>query len=667
MGLGKARDFRATLIKGNVKRFKLAANGKAKTVIAARHPSLAGVALPPPVSAREMYGKRPSKWAHKVSPDGNRLAWHEIVGRRPTLHYRNLPNGKPVRLSHPMPVTRFQWARDSRKILFTWNLGSRRSNHLFSLDTNNPKKQPRDLTPFEGVQVRGLHILRQDPKHVMLKMNRRRATVHDLYKLNLDSGEHILVEKNRGDILNWVSDQSGVPIIRLRQTKTGVNLETNVVGDSSFAKFAKWVRGEKWNRLIEYDRDDRVGPFPPIKGASHIFMLSGLDRDKRSFQRLDLVSGKIIDVYAHPRVDVDRVWFDYEKYAPKWAVSWDGHQKRHAFDPKLDAIGAAFAGDGPVNLRRLSNSRDGKYMTLGVSSDRLSPQIYLFNTVSGKKQLLTESPQAWLKNRLSKSRPLTITARDGLALDAYLTIPQGTNGRNLPMVMKVHGGPWARDTWGFDRDTQYLANRGYAVLRVNYRGSEGFGRKFKNAGRREFAGKMHSDLIDAARWAIAEKVADPKNIAIYGVSYGGYATLVGLTKTPDFFAAGIDVVGPSDLVLQVETFPPHMRRARRNWIEFVGNPNNPNDRRDIDSRSPINLIDKITKPLMVVHGAKDVRVSKENSDRLVAAMRAKGLPVEYIIFANEGHGIRRTKNRIVFAKRMEKFLARHLGGRSLTR
>ena len=274
------------------------------------------------------------------------------------------------------------------------------------------------------------------------------------------------------------------------------------------------------------------------------------------------------------------------------------------------------------------------------------------------------SPTDGYAELLPEKRPIRFNARDGLPINGYLTLPKGTDGKRLPMVLKVHGGPWSRDYWVFDADTQFLANRGYAVLAVNFRGSGGFGKSFIEKGRQEFGAKMQDDLADAVDWAVAQGYADPERIAIYGHSYGGYAALMGLIKTPTKFAAGIDVAGPTSLPLQVNTFPASKRRTRFWWTRLVGDPDDPEGFQELMERSPITHADKIRRPLLIVHGAKDSRVLKRNSDQLVDKLRENGTPVEYLVFPKEGHDIRRTANRLKFAHRMELFLARHLGGRA---
>jgi len=297
--------------------------------------------------------------------------------------------------------------------------------------------------------------------------------------------------------------------------------------------------------------------------------------------------------------------------------------------------------------------------------DRDPGATHLFDRETGESRLLFRSRPWLVPETLAERRPVRISSRDGLVLRSYLTLPVGSSERGLPMVLVVHGGPWARDSWGWDPQAQFLANRGYAVLQVNYRGSTGFGKAFTHAAEREFAGKMHDDLIDGVDWAIAEGIADPDRIAIYGGSYGGYAALVGATFTPDVFAAAISVVGPSNLVTLVRSFPAYWRPLLAGtWFRFVGDPENPEDLADLEARSPINRADAIRAPLLVIQGANDPRVTKQESDQIVEALERRGVPVEYMVKDDEGHGFVKPENRMDMYRAVEAFLAKHLRGRS---
>jgi dipeptidyl aminopeptidase/acylaminoacyl peptidase len=337
----------------------------------------------------------------------------------------------------------------------------------------------------------------------------------------------------------------------------------------------------------------------------------------------------------------------------------------HAFDERLARDWEAIRALHPGDPRITGQDADETAWIVAFDDDRDPGATYLFDRESGEAELLHRT-RPWLDPAtLAPMRPVKIRSRDGLTLHSYLTVPVGAEPKGLPMVLVVHGGPWSRDAWGYDAEAQFLANRGYAVLQVNYRGSTGFGKAFTHAAEREFAGKMHDDLVDAVEWAVAEGVADPARVAIYGGSYGGYAALVGATFTPDLFAAVISYVGPSSLVTLIRSFPPYWRPfLESSWYRYVGDPDDPEELPDLEARSPLNRVDAIVAPLLVIQGANDPRVTKVESDQIVAALRERGVEVEYIVKDDEGHGFVRPENRLDAYGAIERFLARHLGGRT---
>jgi dipeptidyl aminopeptidase/acylaminoacyl peptidase len=337
----------------------------------------------------------------------------------------------------------------------------------------------------------------------------------------------------------------------------------------------------------------------------------------------------------------------------------------HAFDERLardwEAISRLHHGDPRITGQ---DARETAFV-VAFDDDRDPGATFLYDRDTGESELLHRS-RPWLDPAtLAPMRPVTITSRDGLPLRSYLTLPLDAEPRGLPAVLLVHGGPWARDAWGYEPQVQLLANRGYAVLQVNYRGSTGFGKRFMHAAEREFAGRMHDDLIDGVEWLVGEGIADRSRIGIYGGSYGGYAALVGATFTPDVFAAVVSMVGPSSLVTLVRSFPPYWRPfLASTWFRYVGDPDDPEQLADLEARSPLNRVDRITAPLLVIQGANDPRVTKAESDQIVAALRERGVEVEYLVKDDEGHGFVKPENRLEAYGAIERFLARHLGGRS---
>ena len=619
----------------------------------ATHPSLISADLPPLIPAEAFFADQAKSWNYKVSPDGRKLVWIAYKDGKPTLHFRATEGGATQTVEAKRPIYRVYWAFDSRRLVFYWDNDGDENYHLWIADTEDPNAPPKNMTPIDGITVWWHQAFRDDPAHMLIRINDRDPSEHDLFRLNIQTGDLTRIAKNPGNGQGWVTDSEGTIIGRIRR------LEDNRRG-------LELPEGDAWRLLIDWNFDEvfRVQRHPP-KDGNFLWALSNRGRDRIALVRMDLASGNEEVVYSHPSVDVGGVWINEVGYQPLHAHAWPGYLEQKYFDEDLAGDMALFQQGGPANVWVESATLDKMVMTVKIETDRGSTAYYLFDRRSNTKTPLSQAPIARHRDDLAVTTPVAFTARDGLPLYGYITLPKGVEPRGLPMVLRVHGGPWARDVWGYFNVDQFLANRGYAVLAVNYRGSTGYGRAFEQAARRQFARKMHDDLIDGVNWAIEHGIADPDKIAIYGRSYGGYATMVGLTFTPEVFAAGINVVGVTDLVMALETFPPYWKPWLERWLDYVGDPSDPADRADMAARSPINFIDRIKRPLLMVHGANDVRVVRAHSDRIAEAMEKTGTPFHYIVFDDEGHAIRRWQNRLVTAKAMEQFLADHLGGRAL--
>ena len=618
------------------------------------HPSLRNAALPPLIPLRAIFASPRQKWAFRLSPDGRWLAWFERSDHRAIyLHVREIDGEgrKAIRVGRPGRALR--WAEDNRRVLFLRDWRGDENYRLFVVDTQASDPAPRRLTPRRGVRVLFQQRFPDDPAHIFIRMNLRDRTVFDLYRIDIRSGASTLVAKNPGNAIYMVTDRTGRMIARyLRQPDRRWRLE------------ARDRATERWKTLLVGSADERHFAYGHPPGDRFFFAMSSVGRDKAKLVRVDLRTGAETVLFGRNDVDLLGAWIDRETYRPLRVHSWPGYPEEHYFDAELERDLAVFKTGGPARIRIVSSSSGNRRLVVGVRTDRQATTHYLLDRQTGKKTPLSTHPIAAYRDSLSPMVPVSFRARDGLQLNGYLTVPAGTDGKNLPMVLKVHGGPWSRDRWGYDAVTQLLANRGYAVLSVNYRGSTGYGRAFGKAIGGEFARKAHDDLIDAVDWAVRRGIADPAKVAIYGRSYGGYAALVGLTFTPDTFAAGVNIVGVSDLVMLLENFPPYWKTYKQLWWEYVGDPAKPEDRADMAARSPINFVDRIKRPLLVAHGANDVRVGRANSDRLVAAMKMAGKPVEYLVFDDEGHRIDKPVNNIRLARRTELFLAKYLGGRT---
>jgi dipeptidyl aminopeptidase/acylaminoacyl peptidase len=427
-----------------------------------------------------------------------------------------------------------------------------------------------------------------------------------------------------------------------------------------------------WKEFLKIGLEDNMTTAPAgfDKTGQTLYALDSRGRNTAALVSIDLLSGQKKLLAANEKADVGGVLtHPTEKHVQAVSFNylrneWQVLDKAIAGD--LDYLKTV--ADGEIQIT--SRSLDDKQWTVAFLMDNGPVRFYRYDRAAKKAHFLFTNRKELESTPLAKMHPLEIKSRDGLTLVSYLTLPLGTDSdgdgrpdRPLPMVLSVHGGPWGRDTWGFDPEHQLLANRGYAVLSVNFRGSTGFGKQFINAGNKQWAGKMHDDLIDAVDWAIKEKIADPKKVAISGGSYGGYATLVGLTFTPEKFACGIDLVGPSNLLTLLKTIPPYWVPELQMFKDRVGDPTTKAGQKLLEERSPLNYVEKIKRPLLIIQGANDPRVKQSESDQIVKAMQAKKIPVTYVLFPDEGHGMARPENRLAFFAVSEAFLAEHLGGR----
>ena len=609
-----------------------------------------------PLIPLEHFYDDPERAAARVSPDGTRLAWVAPADGPLNVWVAPIAGGEPVQVTHDRDrgVRSYSWSRDGARILYLQDTGGDENYHLFASDLDRPDAPDRDLTPFDGVKVGVVDVPRGDPDHVLISTNRRDRGLFDVERLSLVTGDVELVAENPGNIMGWLTDRQGRLRAAFAQTPTG-----------DHQVLVRETEDQPFRVLAEYANEDSGAPYAFSADGRQIYVGSARDNDLVRLVTLDVQTGEERVVDADEEADLGAPIISDRTGELLGAAYRRDRVVVHAFD-------AAFARDWERALHlhpgdpMIGSTDDDEILwTVAIDDDRDPGATYLFDRRTGESRLLFRS-RPWLEPTILAERtPVRITSRDGLTLPSYLTLPVGMAPVGLPTVLYVHGGPWARDSWGWEPTAQFLANRGYAVLQVNYRGSTGFGKSFMHAAEREFAGKMHDDLIDGVNWIVGEGIADPKRVAIYGGSYGGYAALVGATFTPDVFAAAISVVGPSNLVTLVRSFPPYWRPLLAGtWFRFVGDPDDPEDLKDLEARSPINKVDRITAPLMVLQGANDPRVKKHESDQIVEALRARGVPVEYIVKEDEGHGFVKPENRMDVYRAVEQFLATHLGGRS---
>ena len=613
------------------------------------HPGLADAKLPALIPVRDFVADRQATGGYSVSPDGKKLAWMGISGVRPAVWVKTI--GQSDDKAFSLKARYYRWSANSKYLALVADSGGDEDTRIYAGVVDGADTQLRDLTPFAQTASHILQVV--DGGHeLMFTANQRNKKVFDLYQLNLATGKHSLVATNPGNVGWWGVDRTGA--LRARVLLEG---ERSLLQAPTSADLSAWKTNAEWGRF------DAVRPFDFAQDGQTAWALSNRGRDKMALVKLDPANGAETVIYATPEVDVDHVRLSRKTRVPLVAHTMPGYPQQEIFDTALRSRFAALAKGKPASIYITSADDEERAMTVAVETDR-GTQSYLFPDGSNEPILLGESTLKRLSVSLSPTQPISYTSRDGLTIHGYLTLPTGVKPEKLPMVLLVHGGPWARDRWGEGRMAQFLANRGYAVLQVNYRGSTGYGRAFMEKAIGEFAGKMHDDLIDGVNWAVKSGTADPAKVAIWGASYGGYSALVGATFTPEVFACAVDFVGVSHLARLLETVPAYWELSLPIWTRYVGDPTNPEQRKVMDSKSPVFKAHQATKPILIMQGINDPRVKLEQSDLMVAALQKAGKQVDYVTFKGDGHGNMKWNNNLTMYRKTEDFLAQCIGGRS---
>ncbi|MFC3997284.1 alpha/beta fold hydrolase [Nocardiopsis sediminis] len=625
------------------------------------------MALPDLHSIEDLFNP-PQRTNASISPDGTRIAFLAPWKNRLNVWVQDLAPGsepRPVTADETRSVRTYAWADDARRLLYLQDEGGDERWHLYRVDLDSPGSAAVDLTPFPGATVLGFEPSPGDPGKVTLWINARNAAEFDFHELDITTAELHLLAESPGPGKVWSRAGSGELFL------SGLTSE----GDLEF--FRRDTATGALHKVVEWKGADYpVGsPSQITPDGTGLWVVSNRGGDRTRLVRIDLATGEETEVDSHPVFDVDaRMMVNPAVPEPLirdhqgelLGVRYYGErQVIHALDPHFAEVLGTLEKLSDGDLAHVSFDRDGQRWVASFEHDRDPGATWFYDHTTGESRLLFRSFPHLDPESLAPMRPVTITARDGLALPSYLTLPVGVEPTGLPLVLLVHGGPWARDAWGYVPAVQLMANRGYAVLQVNFRGSTGYGKAHTQAAIGEFAGKMHDDLIDAVDWAVARGYADPGRVAIIGGSYGGYAALVGAAFTPDRFAAVIDVVGISDLANYLRTQPPFVRPGLvNNFYRYVGDPAVPEQEADMLARSPITRIDQIRAPLLVAQGANDPLVVKAESDNVVESLRSRGVDVEYLVFDDEGHGFVNPENQITLFRAVDRFLAQHVGGRA---
>lgn len=582
-----------------------------------------------------------------ISPDGNHLAFQKPWEKRMNIFVKPMNGEKEVRVTSATErdIQGYFW-KNNNTIVFIQDKGGDENFHLFSVKIDGSNL--RELTPFDGVLAQIIDPLEDIEEEMIIGLNKRNPQIFDPYRININTGELTLIMENPGNITGWDTDNAGQ--LRIAMTTDGIN--TAVL----YRKSEK----DAFEPLVTTTFKESFSPLYFDFNNKNLYVSSNLGRDKAAIIEYDPDNKKEVKIlFEHDEVDVSGLMRSKKRKVITGVNYTTWKRQYHFFDKERETMQRNLEKQLPGYEVALAGTNKDEDKGLVVTySDRALPTYYYYDIKQNKlTKLASMSP--WLKEEfMCEMKPIKYTARDGLVIHGYLTLPKGVDAKNLPVVVNPHGGPWARDNWGFNPEVQFLANRGYAVLQMNFRGSVGYGREFWVKSFKQWGQSMQDDITDGVKWLIKEGIADPNRVAIYGASYGGYATLAGITLTPELYACAVDYVGVSNLFTFMNTIPPYWKPYLEMMYEMVGDPEK--DKEMMHKASPVFHVDKIKVPLFIAQGANDPRVVKAESDQMVEALKAKGIDVPYMVKDNEGHGFQNEENRMEFYREMEKFFDKHL-------
>jgi len=605
----------------------------------------------PPLIPMEDFFRNPEKAAFSLSPDGAHIAWVQPWERRLNIHVLNIEEEKVTRITSATErdITNYLWKSNSR-VVYVQDKAGDENFKLYAVNIDGSDE--KELTPFEKVQVRLVDRLQKDSEHMLIAMNKRDSRTFDVYCININTGQMDMLVQNPGNVVDWLTDHEGK--LRVARVTDGVNS----------GLLYRESEKEPFRILTRTNFRESLSPIFFTFDNNNLYVVSNIGRDKAAIYEYDVKTKEQIRlIYEHPEVDVSGLLRSNKRKKITGVVYIVDRRYYHFFDQEREQLQRDLEERlSGYEVVVVNMSEDERKVLVRTYSDRSYGGIFYLNRDTNEFIKLADiSP--WLnEEELAYMKSVTYRARDGFTIHGYLTLPKGLKPKRLPVVINPHGGPWARNTWGYNPEIQFLANRGYAVLQMNFRASTGYGREFWEAGFKQWGLAVQNDISDGVEWLIRQGVADPERVGIYGGSYGGYATLAGLAFTPDLYACGIDYVGISNIFSWLKAIPPYWKPYLEMMYEMVGHPEK--DRELLVRTSPVYHADKIKAPLFVAQGANDPRVPKSESDQIVEALRKRGIDVLYMVKENEGHGFMNEENRFDFYRAMEKFLAKHLGGRA---
>jgi dipeptidyl aminopeptidase/acylaminoacyl peptidase len=621
----------------------------------------------PPIVDRELFFDNPEISGSQLSPDGTLISFIKPYNGVMNIWVKKFD--EPFSAAHPVtadvlrPIRSYFWSRNGKYILYVQDKGGDENFNIYAVDPNGKPAEGsevpenRDLTNLKGVRVAIYAVPKTDPDALYIGLNDRDAAWHDLYKMKISTGERTLIRQNSGEdrITGWVFDWDDQLRLANRANTDGSNELLRVDKDA-------------FTPIYKTNIFESAYPAAFDKKNEKIYLVTnkGDDVDLTRLVLFDPITLKEEQVEADPlnRVDLGDVSMSEVTREIIYTSYQDEHNRIYFKDKSYEADYNLIMKQLPGTEIYFSRSTaDERYWIIGAYSDVDPGTTYLFDR-NTKKLTFQYRPRPNIPiENMAQMKPITYKSSDGMEIPAYLTLPKGVEAKNLPLIVFPHGGPWARSGWGFNSYAQFLANRGYAVLDPNFRSSTGYGKKFVDAGNNEWGQKMQDDLTWGVKYLVEQGIADPKRVGIMGGSYGGYATLAGLAFTPDVYACGVSIVGPSNLLTLLNSIPPYWEAGRVVFHTRMGDPNTTEGKAQLERQSPLNSASKINAPLLVVQGANDPRVNKHESDQIVVALRERGFPVEYIVAPDEGHGFARPVNNMAMLAAAEKFLAKHLGGR----